>query len=357
MRDRSTAGLGVILVVGVTLAIGCGGGSNEQHAGGDKHAAAVPAAGGAPDAVVATVAGRSITQSELEAHVRPRLIEIDGERYDALREGLDELIADELVAQEAKKRNVSAEDLEEAEVNAKIPDPPDADVQKIYNENKDRFPGQTLEQLKPQIVDYLKGQKAEDRRSAFIDELKGRYKTTIALRPPIVEVETAGRPERGAGAKAPITVIEFSDYECPFCGRAEEVVEQVMKIYGDKVRLVYRDYPLEMHPHARLASEAANCANAQGKFWDYHAKLFKNQRELGEEKLKAYADQVGLDRTKFDQCLSTKPFQAAIDKDLADGAKVGVNGTPAFFINGRMLSGAQPFEKFKEVIEEELKKG
>ena len=105
---------------------------------------------------------------------------------------------------------------------------------------------------------------------------------------------------------------------------------------------------------ARPASEAANCANAQGKFWEYHATLFANQTALGEDQLKEYAKNVGLDAAKFDQCLKDKPFKAAIDKDVADGEKVGVNGTPAFFINGRMLSGALPFDKFKEVIDEEL---
>jgi protein-disulfide isomerase len=332
----------------VALALGCGTGG-EQRAG-------APAGGrdAAPDAVVATVGDRTITREELEDHVRPRLIEIENERYDALREGLDELVAGELLNQEAKARGTTPEQLDQAEVEAKVPEPAAAEVEKVYEENKDRFPGQTLEDLRPQIVEYLKGQQAEGRRSAFVDELKRRHKTTIALRAPTVEVETAGRPERGAGPNAPITIIEFSDYECPFCSRAEAVVEQVMQAYGDKVRLVYRDYPLDMHPNARLASEAANCAHAQGKFWEYHAKLFANQRALGEENLKAYADQAGLDRGKFDECLRTKPHTAAIDKDLADGAKVGVNGTPAFFINGRMLSGAQPFERFKEVIEEEL---
>ena len=130
-------------------------------------------------------------------------------------------------------------------------------------------------------------------------------------------------------------------------------VEKVMSTYGDKVRLVYRDYPLPFHPNARPASEAAACANAQGKFWEYHAKLFHGDG-LEPEKLKTYADQVGLDRKKFDDCLEKKPFKAEIDKDVKDGEKAGVNGTPAFFINGRMLSGAQPFEKFKEVIDDEL---
>src|SRR5438093_684274 len=189
---------------------------------------------------------------------------------------------------------------------------------------------------------------------AQLEELKQTHKTTVALRPPVIEVATAGRPERGGGAKAPVTIIEFSDYQCPFCGRAESTVDEVMKHYGNKVRLVYRDFPLPMHAQARPASEAASCANAQGKFWEYHATLFANQTALGEDQLKEYAKNVGLDAAKFDQCLKDKPFKAAIDKDVADGEKVGVNGTPAFFINGRMLSGALPFDKFKEVIDEEL---
>jgi protein-disulfide isomerase len=117
---------------------------------------------------------------------------------------------------------------------------------------------------------------------------------------------------------------------------------------------VFRDYPLPMHAHARGAAEAAACANAQGKYWPYHEKLFANQQALGDDKLKEYAQQVGLDTAKFDQCLKDKQFAAAIDKDMADGAAVGVNGTPAFFINGRMLSGAQPFARFKEEIDADL---
>jgi protein-disulfide isomerase len=303
---------------------------------------------------VATVGDRTITRAELEDHVRPKLIELENDRYEALREGLDGLIADELVKREAKARGMTIEELEKVEVTGKTPAPSDADVQKVYDENKAQLGGQTLEQIKPRIVEYLKQQKAEERRQAFIGELKAKYKTTVLLRPPVVDVAAAGRPEKGGGAKAPVTIIEFSDYQCPFCKRAEDSVDKVMKTYGDKVRLVFRDYPLPMHPLARPAAEAANCANAQGKFWDYHAKLFANQGALGEDKLKEYAKDVGLDGAKFDQCLADKQFKAAIDKDIADGSKVGVNGTPAFFINGRMLSGAQPFEKFKEVIDDEL---
>src|SRR6266481_6439118 len=249
----------------------------------------VPAARAAGDDKVATVGEHAITRAQLEEHVRAKLIELENQRYELLREGLDEMIAEELVKQEASARKTTPADLEKQEVAAKVAEPSDEEIQKVYDANK-----------------------------------------------------------------AQLTIIEFSDYQCPFCGRAESTVDEVMKHYGNKVRLVYRDFPLPMHPLARPASEAASCANAQGKFWEYHATLFANQTALGEDQLKVYAKNVGLDAAKFDQCLKDKPFKAAIDKDVADGEKVGVNGTPAFFINGRMLSGALPFDKFKEVIDEEL---
>jgi len=322
-------------------------------------AAAVPVGAAPPaDGKVATVGARTISRPELEEHVRAKLIEIENERYEALRDGLDEMIADELIKQEAKARGVAPDALVQTEITAKVEEPSDAEVQKVYDENKEQLGKQAIEQVKPRIVEYLKEQKAQARRTAFIDELKGKYKTSVALRPPVVKVETAGRPEKGGGTKAPVTIIEFSDYQCPFCKRAESVVDQVMKTYGDKVRLVFRDYPLPFHPLARPAAEAANCANAQGKFWEYHQKLFANQSALATDNLKSYAKDVGLDTTKFDKCLADdKGIKVAIDKDIVDGSKVGVNGTPAFFINGRMLSGAQPFEKFKEVIDDELASG
>ena len=312
---------------------------------------AAPAAA-AGDAV-ATVGTRTITKSELEEHVKPKLIEVENTRYEALKEGLDEMVSEELFKQEAKARGKTVEALEQEEVTAKIAAPSDAEIQKVYDDNKAQLGGQTLDQIKPRIVEYLKGQKEEERREAYVSELKAKYKTTIALRPPIVEVDTAGQPSRG-GANAPVTIVEFSDYQCPFCKRAEESIQKVFETYGDKVRIVFRDYPLPFHPQARPAAEAASCANAQGKFWEYNKKLFANQSALAETNLKAYAKDLGLDTAKFDECLAKKPYSAAIDKDIADGVAAGVNGTPAFFINGRSLSGAQPFEKFKEVIDDEL---
>jgi protein-disulfide isomerase len=303
---------------------------------------------------VATVGDQTITRTQLDEQVRSKLVELENQRYEVLREGLDEMIAQELFKQEAKARGTTPDTLVQQEITAKAAAPTDAEIQKVYDDNKAQLGGQTLEQVKPRIVEYLKQEKTQERRTAYIAELKAKYKTTVALRPPKVDVDTAGRPERGGGAKAPVTIVTFSDYECPFCSRAEATVNQVMKTYGDKVRLVFRDYPLPFHQNARPAAQAAKCAQAQGKFWEYHDKLFANQQALGADKLKEYAQQTGLDVPKFEQCLSDKSVAAAVDKDVADGAKAGVSGTPAFFINGRPLSGAQPYEKFKEVIDEEL---
>ncbi len=319
-------------------------------------ALALTPAAWAAEATVATVGGTTITRAQLEAHVRPKLVEIENERYEALKDGLDEMIGEELFKQEAKARNVTPEQLEKTEIDAKVAAPTDAEIQKVYDENKSELGNASLESVKPRIVEYLKQQKAAERHEAFVGELRGKYKTIVALKPPVVEVATAGRPERGGGQKAAVTIIEFSDYECPFCKRAEQTVEKVMGAYGDKVRLVYRDFPLAFHAHARGASDAANCAGAQGKFWEYHSKLFASQ-DLSPDKLKTLAGDVGLDKPKFEECLAKQEFKAKIDKDIEDGGNAGVTGTPAFFINGRMISGAQPFEKFKEVIDEELARG
>jgi protein-disulfide isomerase len=302
--------------------------------------------------VVAEVAGTPITREQLESHVKAQLIELDSQRYDALREGLDEMVSEQLLAKEASARGTTPDELLQAEVKSKVTEPSDAEIQKVYDANKQQLGNTPLEKVKPRIVQYLKGQQEATLQQTFLDGLKKKYKTTIKLRPPVVEVGEGGRTPKGP-ANAPVTIIEFSDYQCPFCRRAEGTVEQVLQTYGDKVRLVYRDYPLPFHEHAKPASIAAMCAEKQGKFWEYHEKLFKSD-DLSDEGLVKMAGEVGLDLGKFEECRKSPDTMAAVDKEIAAGAAVGVRGTPAFFINGRMLSGAQPFEKFKEIIDEEL---
>jgi|DewCreStandDraft_2_1066082.scaffolds.fasta_scaffold33849_1 protein-disulfide isomerase len=313
-----------------------------------------PKLGTAADEVVATIGERKITRAELEKHVKPKLMQLEAQRFQVLQEGLEELVANELYSLEAKARNISVDELVKRELEAKVGEPSTEEVQKLYDDNKDELEGQTLEQLRPQLIQYLKQQKMAERHQQFLEELRKKYKATTTLQPPVVQVSDGGRPARGP-ASAPVTIIEFSDYECPFCKRASSTVAEVLRHYGDKVRFVHRDFPLNFHQHARLAAEAAACAHAQGKFWEYHDRLWKAE-DLSESGLKSLAKETGLDATKFDECLQKKPHTAAIDRDIEDGTAAGVNGTPAFFINGRMLSGAQPFEAFKQVIDEELKR-
>ncbi|MFQ6136552.1 MAG: DsbA family protein [Candidatus Hydrothermarchaeales archaeon] len=154
---------------------------------------------------------------------------------------------------------------------------------------------------------------------------------------------------------APVIIVEFSDFQCPFCAKASLVVEEIVDTYRDKVRLVYRDFPLSsIHPNAQKAAEAAECANDQGKFWEYHDTIFANQGRLGVNSLKQYAKDLDLDTDQFDQCLDSGRYEAEVKKDLQDGIKLGVTSTPTFFINGKKIVGAQPFSTFEQVIEREL---
>jgi protein-disulfide isomerase len=312
----------------------------------------VPASPAAAE-TVATVGGRTISRAELEKHVAAKLVEVERSRYEVLREGLDELVAQNLLAEEAKARGVSSEDLVKKEITDKTSEPTDAEVTAMYEAVKDQLEGASLDTVRERLVGYLREQGQEERRDEFLAELKKKYPTKTELRPPKTSVGTGPRAPRGGGAQAPVTIVEFSDYECPYCKRVEETVHKVMKEYGDKVRLYYRDYPLPFHANARPAAEAAHCANAQGKFWEYHDKLMASEK-LDGATLKTLAQEVGLDRAKFDECVDKKQFESAVEQDFAAGESAGVNGTPAFFINGRLLDGARPFESFKEVIDEEL---
>jgi protein-disulfide isomerase len=156
-------------------------------------------------------------------------------------------------------------------------------------------------------------------------------------------------------ADALVTIVEFSDFQCPFCARVTPTLDRIMKEYQGKVRLYFRHYPLPFHHDAPLASQAALAAGEQGKFWEMHDKLFANMQNLKRPDLERYAEELKLDMAKFRQALDSETFKARIDKDMALGGQVGVRGTPAFFINGRFLAGAQPFESFKPIIDEEIK--
>lgn len=165
------------------------------------------------------------------------------------------------------------------------------------------------------------------------------------------EVETTDDPSIGP-ANAPVTIVEFGDFECPFCRSSMPVVKDVLQKYNKKVRFIFRDFPnASLHPNAQNAALAAGCAQAQGKFWQYHDFLYINQEHLTVDDLHAYAAQVGVNTDEFDKCVVTHARSGEITKDYNDGVRFGVSGTPTWFFNGRRVEGALPYDIFVKIID------
>ncbi|WP_338865039.1 thioredoxin domain-containing protein [Myxococcus stipitatus] len=314
-----------------------------------------------PETVVATFGdGQKITYKELNERIQEPLANLEKQKFQLRKRGIEGMVTEKLVDAEAKKRGMTQEQFLKAEIDDKVPAPTEEKIKEVFDGAKGQLPpGSTYEQMKPQIVDFLTQQPKQERAQALFAELRKNANVQITLpeppRPPAERKQVAATgPSKGAD-NAPITIVEFSDFQCPFCSRANASVDQVMKEYEGKVKLVFRQFPLDFHKEAQKAAEASLCAADQGKFWEMHDKLFASQSALQVEHLKTYAGELGLDKAKFDKCLDSGEKAATVKSDMADGQKVGVTGTPAFFINGIMLSGAQPPEEFKSIIDAELK--
>jgi protein-disulfide isomerase len=301
---------------------------------------------------VATIGGTAISLSELDTAVGSRLIRLRTDEYNIRRAVLDDLIATRLLDAEAARRHVTTEELFKAEIETRITAPNIAEIEPVYEGVAEHYPGMTKEQVLADIADGMRRQRIGVRRTQFIKELKAAAGVRVNLEPPRVAVRAEG-PSRG-GADAPVTIVEFSDFECPFCGHAVETLRQVEKSYGDKVRIVFRDYPLFSHRTAKRAAEAAHCADEQGKFWEMHDQLFSKGGPLSDGDLYRFASQAGTDRQKFDACLTSGKYKEAWKPSQDEGNRVGVTSTPSFFINGRLIVGAAGLDAFSKIIDEEL---
>jgi protein-disulfide isomerase len=306
---------------------------------------------------LAEVNGEAITAAELDRNLGTKVSKLEEQIYTLRRDELESLIAQRLLAQEASKRGTSVPALVDAEVTAKVGLVTEQEIEAFYQANKARMRAGDEAGARENIRAYLQQQKLLARRKEFVDTLRTRSKVVVRLQPPPVvrvAVSTDGAPVRGV-KEAPVTLVEFSDFHCPFCNRAQPTLKQVLERYPGKVKLVYRDFPLDaLHPQARQAAEAARCANDQGKFWEYHDVLYSNAPRGGADDLRRYAEQVALDLPKFEQCISSGTHRVGVQRDVEEGSRLGVTGTPAFFVNGRPLEGAQPLEAFVRLIDEEL---
>jgi protein-disulfide isomerase len=306
--------------------------------------------------VVALIAGKPVTAAEVEAAAATRLATLRQQEYDVKRQALEEIIGRRLLEQAAAARQISAEELTRVEVEGKATPVTEPEKKDAYEKNKARFANVAEAEALTQIEAGLRQQRVRERRAAYLRELRAKAGVKVMLDPPRQSVAAGDNPARGP-ANAPVTLIEFSDFQCPFCARVGPTLKKLEETYPGQIRLVFRDLPLlNLHKNAGHAAEAAACANEQGKFWAMHDRLFANQGKLAPAELKTHAAELGLDTAAFDACLDSGKYTAEWQKDAEEAARLGLTGTPAFFINGRLLVGARPYEDFAAVVEDELER-
>jgi protein-disulfide isomerase len=288
---------------------------------------------------MAMVGGAPITQAEIEQALRLPLYELEMERYRLTRRRLDQMIVERLLARAAAAQGQSVSAFVSAAVQGSIAAiPPEADP------------------AKQEAWNVLVRERATQALQELVARLSREAGVTVTLLPPDVPVMTipVGDDPAWGSPAAPVTIVEFADFECPACKDSLPVLRQLRDLYKDQVRLVYRDFPLSSHPQARPAAEAAHCAHEQGKFWAYHDALFAQAPDLKASDYVTLADRVGLNQAEFTACLAGTRPKAAVARDLADAQGLGLSGTPTFFINGRYLSGFQSLETLRQHVDREL---
>jgi len=316
----------------------------------------LPTAAGAAGDILAEVDGNAITRQEVEKSLAGQLGNLEEQIYNLKRQGLDALIDGKLLAKEAAKRKTTVQMLLEAEVSSRVAPVTETEIEIFYRTNKARFSGDDAE-VRERVHTYLQNQKLNQRRREFLDSLRAQAKVAVYLKaPPILraDIKVGGAPFKG-NENASVTIVEFTDFHCPFCKRALPMLDQLLSRYGKKVKLVFKDFPIDrLHPNARKAHEAARCAKEQGNFWPYHDKIFATAPKASPDHLKTYAREIGLDAAAFELCFNTRKHQAAVESAIEEGQRAGVTGTPTFLINGRLVVGAKPLEVFARMIDEEL---
>jgi protein-disulfide isomerase len=312
-------------------------------------AISIPAVGQNGSDVVAEIGGNKITVEKLEHDEAGKLLQARYKYYIAEREALQQLIDEQLVDMQAKKEGISHDELFKRHVAVNVPDPTE-DQLRFYYEGVQT--DETYESARPHIIETIHTLRLKKARDAYIAQLRSDYGVVVELSLPSAQVEVGEAPRLGA-ANAPVQVIEFADYECPYCQQVNADLGKLREQFGDKVSLVYKDFPLPMHPLAQKAAEAAHCAGAQGKFWEFHDYLFQSKR-LQTTYLKEEARTLKLDTDRFDKCLQSGEERDLVKKDSDEGQQLGLEGTPSFFVNGHFMSGAISYAKLRDTVQQEL---
>jgi protein-disulfide isomerase len=305
----------------------------------------------AASTVVLEVDGVKVTYGELEQKRAGSLFQARNAFYEAEKKSIDDYVNEFLLEREAKKENLTTAQLLEKHVTSVIPPDPSEEALRLYYEGIDAK--EPFEAIRGKILDHVRDVRMAKARAAYMQSLRTQANVVVRLPAPRANVSLIGTPVRGA-ENAPVIIVEYSDYECPYCQQTQSVLDKVEAEYKGKIAFAYKDFPLPMHSHAEKAAEAAHCADVQGKFWDYHDRLFKT-KQLDVAQLKESARDLKLDTKAFDECLDSGAQATTVKTQLTDGQSLQVQGTPSFLINGRFFNGGLSYEELRAVIEEELK--
>lgn len=305
-------------------------------------------------APAAVVEGETIRVAEVDAFIKDELFERESRGgqparvYELRNDALGRMLARRVVEGEAERRGISAEELIRAESEA-LGDVSDEEVAAFYEENQARMRGASLEQVAPSVREHLREQRGREVVRSLIEDAD----VDVVLEPPRVEIAADG-PTLGPDDAA-VTIVEFSDFQCPYCQRATPVLDEIRERYPEQVRVVYRHLPLDqIHPRARAAALASECAHDQDAFWEYHDVLFENPQSLSDADLRGYAEALGLDPEPFAECLASGRHEDKVSADVAAAREIGITGTPAFVVNGIVLFGLQTSEELDEIVRQEL---
>jgi protein-disulfide isomerase len=307
-----------------------------------------------PRAVVAEVDGVPITAEELDRHAAGELQRLRDQEYEIRKTALDDLVIKRLIQKQAAERGVTEQELMRLEVQEKVAPPVASEIQQVYDANRDRVGGRSRAEVEPQIVSSLVQQRTAERSRAFAQALRDQAKVRIALEQPRTEVKIPAGTAVLGPADAPVTIIEYSDYLCPYCQSAEAVVAKVLQRYEGKVKFIHRDFLLG-RPRSLPVARGALCAGEQGKFWEYRHDLLSTPGDWSDQDLESRAARLGLRSGDFRSCLASDRHDKTILASSEEGQKLGVSGTPTFFVNGRRMTGVRSEQQFDEVIQAELR--
>lgn len=299
--------------------------------------------------VVAEVGGVKVTLSELEQQESAKLLSAHYQYYQAQSKALEELIDNKLLEQKAKSENLTVEQLLDRDIKSQVKDPTE-DQMRVYYEGLEV--DQPYDTVRDKILEKIRQLRTDKVRATYVKQLRAQTTVTIDLAPPRAKVDVADAQVLGPKT-AQVTLVEFADYECPYCQKVAADVKKLKADYGDRVAFTYKDFPLPMHARAEKAAEATRCASKQNKFWEFHDEIFRS-KELDVDQLKAQARALKLDATEFDKCLDSGQEAIPVARDKKEGMRLGITGTPSFFINGHYLSGALDYAALRQVVEQQL---